>query len=581
MPTPEELLAQAASEAVAATQIAKDWANRPAGWFSYTESGPLPSIKQFLAEKAELIDAGIATVQSIEALRLLPARFNGQQVFLSGYYAGSTKGAGPLVATITDSPVDDGGVNIAGPNCQWVRQLDGFVTPEMFGAQVSDISSAAVNLTAINSAAAFCAANNSELLINGRYYISSRFTSPENITIKGLGFNVSELIITSDDRVVVLSNGCEISDIHLNANSLQVGTQKLSVMQVGSNCKGRNIKLSNGYSNIAFSGTKSKFSKVYSINAASRGAIFSEGAIDNSISGYQSENCVNAGVLFGQGATRNKVNNFNIKGTTLNPIWFIDGANNNTISNGFVSDPATPNANTVLFGQGAFKNKVSYIKSSGLRRAIFFQASPSLFATENFEDLRGNIVDNCEFEGVAELSSVYAVTFGRSSATKVGAIELKNCSFSNYYGIFENDNNSVDGALIKDIKTSSVGLGGIIGSMRGTGFAKLENIEGVNLSFNFLTEAFDITSTGTKTVVISHGLPYAPKLSLLHVGLQRVSTVEDFKIDHLWPVASTDSSITVRAKVGVASATTGAVAKMNINYSTFDNEQFDLSTINV
>ena len=95
----------------------------------------------------------IRSVTSVEELRTIAATFEGQQVFLSGYYAGSAKGAGPLVAHLTDSPTDDSGVTFAGPNCEWVRQLDGFVTPEMFGARDSDSFDSTVAVRAMHS---FC-----------------------------------------------------------------------------------------------------------------------------------------------------------------------------------------------------------------------------------------------------------------------------------------------------------------------------------------------------------------------------------------------------------------------------------------
>lgn len=62
MATPEELLTQAANEAVAATKIATEWANKPEGWYSATDSGPLPSIKEFLKLKSIDVDNAVAKV---------------------------------------------------------------------------------------------------------------------------------------------------------------------------------------------------------------------------------------------------------------------------------------------------------------------------------------------------------------------------------------------------------------------------------------------------------------------------------------------------------------------------------------
>lgn len=266
MPTPEDLLTQAATEAVAATQIAKDWVNRPVGWFSDTESGPLPSIKQFLAEKAELIDAGIATVQSIEALRLLPARFNGQQVFLSGYYAGSTKGAGPLTAIITASPVDDGGVNIAGPNCQWTRQLDGFVTPEMFGAMGNGIF---IDRVPLQLSINYGAANNIKTKMISPVYLINRSGStvggrqygiliPDNANIEGLGYLHTRIKAApnSDMDLMTTPRGFLIKNIRLSEFSVDGDSANQTLVAPNQTAGGLNMWLSN-IENIAMDNLKS------------------------------------------------------------------------------------------------------------------------------------------------------------------------------------------------------------------------------------------------------------------------------------------------------------------------------------
>ena len=80
----------------------------------------------------------IRSVTSVDELRTIAGTFDGQQVSLTGYYAGSTKGGGILVWDAASTAADDGGVTFAVTGVatgRWVRQLDGFVTPEMFGAR--------------------------------------------------------------------------------------------------------------------------------------------------------------------------------------------------------------------------------------------------------------------------------------------------------------------------------------------------------------------------------------------------------------------------------------------------------------
>ena len=78
----------------------------------------------------------LKSIGSVDELRTFAGRVDGQQVSLTGYYAGSAKGGGILVWDASSTAADDGGVTFAVNGVatgRWVRQLDGFVTPEMFG----------------------------------------------------------------------------------------------------------------------------------------------------------------------------------------------------------------------------------------------------------------------------------------------------------------------------------------------------------------------------------------------------------------------------------------------------------------
>lgn len=126
MPTPEELLTQAADEAVAATQIATEWANRPAGWFSATESGPLPSIKEFVAQQQAKFEQAIYNTGwfpadgSFEFGGTITAR---NQVLFNdadgSFYSWS--GALPKVVPAASTPASTGGISANA----WVNRGDG------------------------------------------------------------------------------------------------------------------------------------------------------------------------------------------------------------------------------------------------------------------------------------------------------------------------------------------------------------------------------------------------------------------------------------------------------------------------
>lgn len=84
MATPEERLDEAATMAEAATAIAKDWANGPArDVIPEPLSGPLPTIKKFLASKSAEIDSNAANIAAFE----LDLADNNSQKIIAGVSA--------------------------------------------------------------------------------------------------------------------------------------------------------------------------------------------------------------------------------------------------------------------------------------------------------------------------------------------------------------------------------------------------------------------------------------------------------------------------------------------------------------
>jgi hypothetical protein len=79
------------------------------------------------------ISERVLAVGSVSDLTGLVGEYDGQQVSVKGYHAGSDVGGGIFYWDGTRTSENDGGTVIDG----WVRLLDGYVTPEMFGVSSS------------------------------------------------------------------------------------------------------------------------------------------------------------------------------------------------------------------------------------------------------------------------------------------------------------------------------------------------------------------------------------------------------------------------------------------------------------
>lgn len=84
-----------------------------------------------------LVGGSSAAVESFASLRLSVARYDGDLRTLTGYRAGSIKGAGQFKWDSASASPDDGGAvaEVSGvPIGRWVRIVSGQYTPEMYGA---------------------------------------------------------------------------------------------------------------------------------------------------------------------------------------------------------------------------------------------------------------------------------------------------------------------------------------------------------------------------------------------------------------------------------------------------------------
>lgn len=83
MTTAAERIDAAATKAEQASEIARRWANDPEGTNIPTESGSLPSLKEFQRQKADEILQSVRRIESVSALRATPGRYDGDTVFLT------------------------------------------------------------------------------------------------------------------------------------------------------------------------------------------------------------------------------------------------------------------------------------------------------------------------------------------------------------------------------------------------------------------------------------------------------------------------------------------------------------------
>lgn len=127
-------------------------------------------------------------VESFAALREFKPWWDGQVVYLKGYYEGSTSGGGDFVGHFGTS-ADDGGAIATGSNFYWTRIITDFVSPEMFGAIPGDTDSIVNIQNAVNYACGKYPVNFSR----SNYSISSPIYVPSNSTLNGNGAKIKTL----------------------------------------------------------------------------------------------------------------------------------------------------------------------------------------------------------------------------------------------------------------------------------------------------------------------------------------------------------------------------------------------------
>ena len=125
----------------------------------------------------------VVSVDTIADLRNLEPAFDGQQIELLGHTIAGV-GGGVFYADFSSSAGDDNGVTVVTTGGRrWVRKLEGYVTPQMFGAIGDGVNDDSVAFIAARTAAAgtkiYAAA--------GIYKLNSALNSSEDLIIEGDG----------------------------------------------------------------------------------------------------------------------------------------------------------------------------------------------------------------------------------------------------------------------------------------------------------------------------------------------------------------------------------------------------------
>lgn len=171
---------------------------------------------------AAMAARGVVAVDSIDDLLALTEgqRKEGLRYLVKGYHAGSDVGGGEFYWDASRTAENDGGVVIAG----WIRRLDGFVSPEMFGATSS-----------ADSSSEWISADNTGLPISPTlesYVFDNTVTIASSSYIGGRGpvtIDVKEDI----NGLVIQKEGCLIEQIFLvKRGDLTTSGHAISLLKV-------------------------------------------------------------------------------------------------------------------------------------------------------------------------------------------------------------------------------------------------------------------------------------------------------------------------------------------------------------
>lgn len=168
------------------------------------------------------------TIESVEQLEQTPGLYDGEVAWLASYHPGWSamaeppKGAGPVCWKGTSTATADRGVTfaVAGVTTgRWVRQLDGFVTPEMFGARGDGVND---DYIAVNAAwqSGYRVEQDSTAIYALSANISVNCTSRNLIT----NFNGSKFIFTGSSSGGITAFGSYTNESAVTGTTLNTIT---------------------------------------------------------------------------------------------------------------------------------------------------------------------------------------------------------------------------------------------------------------------------------------------------------------------------------------------------------------------
>ena len=150
----------------------------------------------------QINDVTVQTVESVADLRSLQTAKDGQMVIVKSYHVGLNIGGGEFVwNTASTATVDDGivfaidGVAIG----RWIRQLEDYVTPEMFGARGDGVTDDTQSLTRCFNT------NHHTIFLENKYLTKSQINVGEG-TLKVFGSNSNTSGIFTDVGLSIILN---------------------------------------------------------------------------------------------------------------------------------------------------------------------------------------------------------------------------------------------------------------------------------------------------------------------------------------------------------------------------------------
>lgn len=373
----------------------------------------------------------LGEVQSFAALRALVPTAAGIRVKLRGWYSGSTLGGGEFIS-VSGSATDDGGV-IASVNASWhwVRDIDNYLSPEMFGAKGDNSTD---DSTALNNC--FNASSIHGYPVDGgrrvTYVCSAPVVAPPYTKINGNGL-LSIRRSSGVDSLVdffTIQHDSFVSGISVLGNRSSSQTPAEAVLvRIASNVTFIKsfVDGSRGYGIVANTANGIRIEDVYFTDTGLAAiALYGDGTLNSS--DFIISKCnfrgIGGGAISVQRFKYGLIEGCDISGTYL-------GAPNNrlyvaTNVNGAVTWVAGPNFSTLKPGMflvlpGGTEHRISAVSSSTNMTVdpVPPTTSAQLRAIAGSGDLIG--IQECEFVRVRGNILSGGVTYGTGGGTMAGS----------------------------------------------------------------------------------------------------------------------------------------------------------------